>query len=54
VNEIVKLYKEKGCDSLVAVGGGSVIDTTKGVNIVITEESDDLMKFAGSEMLRSR
>ncbi|MPM56723.1 1,3-propanediol dehydrogenase [bioreactor metagenome] len=52
VNEIVQLYNANQCDSLVAVGGGSVIDTTKGVNIVITEGSDDLMKFAGAEMLK--
>jgi alcohol dehydrogenase len=52
VNEVAQLFREKGCDSIVAVGGGSVIDTSKGVNIVITEETDDLLKFAGSEMLK--
>ncbi|HQI25333.1 MAG TPA: iron-containing alcohol dehydrogenase, partial [Smithella sp.] len=33
------------------VGGGSVIDTAKGVNIVISEEADDLMKFTGNNRL---
>lgn len=52
VNEIAAIYRQAGCDSIVAVGGGSVIDTAKGVNIVITENTDDLLKFAGAEMLK--
>ena len=52
VNEIAKLFRETGCDSIVAVGGGSPIDTAKGVNIVVTEESDDLMRFMGAEVLK--
>ncbi len=52
VNEITAIYRQAGCDSLVAVGGGSVIDTAKGVNIVITENADDLMMFSGAEVLK--
>ncbi len=52
VNKISKIYRKNKCDSIVAVGGGSVIDTAKGVNILITEDSDDLLKFAGAEMLK--
>ncbi len=52
VNELVKVYRDNECDSIVAVGGGSVIDTAKGLNIVITENSDDLLKFMGAEMLK--
>ncbi|MEA1969216.1 MAG: iron-containing alcohol dehydrogenase [Thermodesulfobacteriota bacterium] len=52
VSKIAGIYRRNKCDSLVAVGGGSVIDTAKGVNILITENSDDLMKFAGAEMLK--
>jgi alcohol dehydrogenase len=51
VNELAALYREKQCDSLVAVGGGSVIDTTKGVNIVVSEGSDDLLQFQGVDRL---
>ncbi|HRS98353.1 MAG TPA: iron-containing alcohol dehydrogenase, partial [Smithella sp.] len=39
------------CDSIIAVGGGSAIDTAKGVNIVITENTDDLLKFMGNYRL---
>lgn len=52
VNELVEIYRANGCDSIVAVGGGSVIDTAKGLNIVITEDSDDISKFMGAEMLK--
>lgn len=52
VNEIAAIFSQAGCDSIVAVGGGSVIDTAKGVNIVATENSDDLLKFSGAEMLK--
>lgn len=51
VNEVAGLYRKAGCDSLVAVGGGSVMDTAKAANIVISEDSDDLMKFVGADCL---
>ena len=52
MNTIAGIYRKTGCDSIIAVGGGSAIDTAKGVNIVITENSEDLMKFMGAEMLK--
>jgi alcohol dehydrogenase len=42
-----RLYRERHCDALIAVGGGSVIDTSKGVNILVSENSDRLEQFAG-------
>jgi len=51
VNRIARLFVEQGCDGLVAVGGGSVIDTAKGVNIVVSEGTDDLLKFQGVDRL---
>jgi len=51
VVELAALYREKGCDCLVAVGGGSVIDSAKGLNIMITEETEDLRSFVGSNLL---
>ncbi len=52
VNEAAKIYKDNNCDSIVAVGGGSVIDTAKGINIVITEGVDDISKLMGAEVLK--
>lgn len=53
VNDIAKLYKETNCDSIIAVGGGSVIDTAKGVNIIISENTDDIRQFMGVDRLRT-
>ncbi len=51
VNQIAAIYRAQNCDSIIAVGGGSAIDTAKGVNIVITENTDDLLKFMGNYRL---
>src|SRR5262245_49227922 len=37
IDDGAKLAKERGCDGLVSVGGGSAIDTAKGMAIVMTE-----------------
>jgi alcohol dehydrogenase len=52
VNRLAKIYRESGCDSIIAVGGGSVLDTAKGVNIIVSEKEDDLMKFSGANRLK--
>lgn len=49
VNRAAKLYRSLGCDSLVAVGGGSVLDTAKGVRLLISQGLDDIMEAAGYE-----
>lgn len=54
VNEASKIYRENKCDSIIAVGGGSVIDTAKGLSILITEDTDDLIKFMGAEILTKK
>lgn len=51
VNEITKLYKQNNCDSLVAIGGGSVMDTAKGTAIMIAHDVDDLLKLQGCESM---
>jgi len=54
VNEIAEVYRSQECDSIIAIGGGSVIDTAKGLNIVISEETDDLLKVMGAEILTKK
>jgi alcohol dehydrogenase len=51
VNRLAGVYRDKRCDSIIAVGGGSVLDTAKGLNIVVSENADDLMQFSGAGRL---
>ncbi len=53
VNEAANIYKEQNCDCIIAVGGGSVIDTAKGMNIVISEGTTDLLQFSGHDRIKN-
>ena len=48
VNKIVKTYRQKGCDSIIAVGGGSALDTAKAVNILASLGGDNIMDYVGA------
>ncbi|MGL6083785.1 MAG: iron-containing alcohol dehydrogenase [Gammaproteobacteria bacterium] len=51
VRSAAKLYRENHCDAIIAVGGGSVIDTSKATNILVSEGGDDLLKYSGAHNL---
>ncbi len=51
VNQCGLLYQEKGCDGILAIGGGSVLDTAKGVKIVAAHGGEDIRNFMGSEAI---
>lgn len=51
INEIAGIFKTKGCDSIIALGGGSVIDTAKGLRIVIEQGGTDIMDYMGLDSL---
>ncbi len=54
VREVASVFRDARCDGLVAVGGGSVMDTAKAVNILVSEGGDDLMKYAGADRITGR
>lgn len=52
VRTIAALYRKEKCDSIIAVGGGSAIDTGKAVNILVSEGGDDLAKYSGAGVIK--
>lgn len=51
IKRIVNIYKEANCDSIIALGGGSVIDTAKGVRMVLSQNVEDINELMGAEIL---
>ncbi len=47
VNEISEIYRDKKCDSIIVIGGGSPIDTAKGVNILVSLDGHNLFDYSG-------
>ena len=41
-----KVFQENQCDSIVAIGGGSVMDCAKGIGIVVSNQKD-ILEFEG-------
>ena len=50
IEEIASLYKQNFCDGIIAVGGGSVIDTAKGVRMLLSQEKP-LHELMGNEVM---
>lgn len=46
INEGARFYRNCGADSMVVVGGGSVMDTAKAINILVGSDLDDFMPLA--------
>lgn len=46
INDGAEFYRSCGADSMVVVGGGSVMDTAKAINILIGSGADDFMPLA--------
>ncbi|MBF7683371.1 iron-containing alcohol dehydrogenase [Acinetobacter sp. B5B] len=51
VKQATQLYRDHQCDAILAIGGGSVIDTAKAVNILVSEGGNDILQYAGAHHL---
>lgn len=51
INEAARYVREVGADSILAVGGGSVMDTAKGANVLVTGEEEDIAEHIGAELI---
>ncbi len=51
VNNCYNMTKDKNVDVIITIGGGSVIDTAKGVNILLSEGGDLLKDHQGTYLL---
>ena len=52
VRDIAGIYRSEKCDSIIAVGGGSAIDTAKAVNILVSEGGDDIAAYSGAGVIK--
>ena len=53
VDEAANVFRNNDCDAIVSLGGGSVIDTGKAVNLVVSEGVDSLVKLVGVKLRKA-
>ncbi len=51
VDEIAEFYRREGCRGIIGLGGGSVMDTGKGVKLLISQEKTHVLDLMGCENL---
>lgn len=52
IKKIKDFYISNACDGILAIGGGSVIDTAKMVKLMISQGEDDISNLKGAETIK--
>jgi alcohol dehydrogenase len=42
------LYRWRNCDSIIAIGSGSVMDTARGVNLIVSTGNENIIQYSGT------
>jgi len=53
IRDLAGSYRDAGCDSMIAVGSGTVVDTAKALNIVVSGRPEDLKAAAGENLIEN-
>ncbi|MEA2013911.1 MAG: iron-containing alcohol dehydrogenase [Thermodesulfobacteriota bacterium] len=51
VRRLMNHYRDTGCDSIIAIGEGAVVDVAKALNIVVSGKPADLREVAGEDLI---
>ena len=54
VDDAASVYQNNRCDAIIAVGGGSVIDTAKGINVVASLGGKSILGYQGAGTIRRK
>jgi alcohol dehydrogenase len=54
VNELARIYRKNRCDSIIAVGGGSPMDTAKAVNTLVSLGGQNILEYSGYGKIRKK
>lgn len=52
IEQIKKFYEKEHCDGLIALGGGSVLDTAKGVYLMLSQDCQSIEDILGFEDIK--
>jgi alcohol dehydrogenase len=52
IRELFTIYRDRGYDAIIALGGGPMADTAKALNIAVSGEPEDLERCAGDDQIK--
>ena len=49
IKDLANFFRARGCDCLIAIGGGAVVDVAKGVNMMVSLGVENIFEFEGKD-----